>query len=278
MFKIGEFSTIARVSDVLLRHYDEIGLFEPAYTDPENGYRYYAMDQLPQLNRILALRDLGLSLEQVKRLLLDNITPAEIQGMLKLKQAQIEQVLQEEQARLRRVAARLKHVQEHGKLPEYDVVMKEIPAHPFLSIREPVPMIRESGWLYWQVSEAVIRDPVPGISYCMALFHDPYFRYENVDFELGFLLKDRIEVSRALPEGRQMTVRDLPPIEQALTCVHTGPWSEMHLGFAAIGAWMEANNMDISGKTREMYLNLVPPEKEQGLVVEIQIPVASIQR
>ena len=55
MFRIGEFSTIARVSSVLLRHYDEMDLFKPSYVNPQNGYRYYSIEQLPRLNRILAL-------------------------------------------------------------------------------------------------------------------------------------------------------------------------------------------------------------------------------
>ena len=63
MFKIGEFAQIAQVSDNLLRHYDAIDLLKPIHVDEWTGYRYYSAAQLPQLNRILALKDLGLSLE-----------------------------------------------------------------------------------------------------------------------------------------------------------------------------------------------------------------------
>jgi DNA-binding transcriptional MerR regulator len=274
MFRIGEFSTLARVSDVLLRHYDDIDLLKPRYVDPSNDYRYYSMEQLPQLNRILALRDLGLSLDQIRRLVSEDISPQEIQGMLKLKQAQIEQDIQAERSRLRRVASRLKQVQQEGAFPRHEVVVKEIPSLHFLSIREPVPYIRESGWLYYQVSEAVIESKVPGVSYCMAIFHDPYFRERNVDFELGFLIDKAKDISIELPQGRAMTVKQLDPIKQALTCVHTGPWSELHLGFAAIGVWMEANRTRIAGRPREVYLYLVPPEEDEKLVVEIQMPIS----
>src|SRR5262245_12572379 len=65
MFRIGEFSRIARVSCRLLRYYDEIGLFTPARIEQASGYRYYSAAQLPRLNRILVLRELGLSLEQI---------------------------------------------------------------------------------------------------------------------------------------------------------------------------------------------------------------------
>jgi DNA-binding transcriptional MerR regulator len=273
MFKIGEFSTIARVSDVLLRHYDQIDLFKPAYVDPENGYRYYTIEQLPELNRILALRDLGFSLEQVGRLTQDNISLEEVQGMLNQKRAQIERSVAEEQARLRRVESRLKQIQQHKKHAQLEVVLKSIPGQPFLSVREPVPFIRKSGWLYYQVSDAVLQHQVPGLGYCLAIFHEPAFRERNVDFELGFLLNNPGETSIPLPDHRQMTVKRLNPIKQALTYVHTGPWSEIHLGFSVIGSWIETEDMRIAGRSRELYLNLVPPEEDDKLIVEIQIPV-----
>jgi DNA-binding transcriptional MerR regulator len=274
MFKIGDFSTIARVSDVLLRHYDQIDLFKPTYVDPENGYRYYTIEQLPELNRILALRDLGFTLEQVGHLISDDISAEEVQGMLRLKQAQIEQLVTKERARLRRVESRLKQIRQHDRLAvQEDVVLKSIPEQCFLSVREPVPFIRESGWLYYQVSDAVRRYQLPGLGHCMAIFHEPAFRERNVDFELGFLLYDRPEDSIPLPGGRLLTVKQLKPIEQVLTYVHSGPWSEIHLGFSVIGRWIETDDLRIAGRPRELYLNLVPPEEDDQLIVEIQIPV-----
>jgi DNA-binding transcriptional MerR regulator len=65
MFRIGDFSRIARVSGRLLRFYDEIGLLAPARTDRQTGYRYYTVTQLAQLNRITVLKELGFSLEQI---------------------------------------------------------------------------------------------------------------------------------------------------------------------------------------------------------------------
>jgi DNA-binding transcriptional MerR regulator len=62
MFKIGDFSRIARVSCRLLRYYDELGLLRPTLVDRDSGYRYYSASQLQQLNRILVLKELGLSL------------------------------------------------------------------------------------------------------------------------------------------------------------------------------------------------------------------------
>jgi len=84
MFRIGEFSKLSQVTVKALRYYDEIGLLKPAKVDPFTGYRYYSADQLPRLNRILALKDLGLSLAQISRLLDGDLPPAQIRGMLRM--------------------------------------------------------------------------------------------------------------------------------------------------------------------------------------------------
>jgi len=72
----------------------------PAFS---TSYRYYSADQLPRLNRILALKDLGLSLAQVAQLLDGDLPPEQIRGMLRLKQVEAPQKVDEEQARLARV-------------------------------------------------------------------------------------------------------------------------------------------------------------------------------
>src|SRR5215213_1484384 len=100
MFKIGEFSRLSRVSVRMLRHYDQLGLLRPSQTDPFTGYRYYSAEQLPRLNRIIALRDLGFSLEQITGMLEEDLSAKQLLGMLKLKRAEIEEQMKLEQQRL----------------------------------------------------------------------------------------------------------------------------------------------------------------------------------
>src|SRR5215470_15209058 len=107
MFKIGEFARIAQVSVRMLRHYDKLGLLKPGYIDQASGYRYYALDQLPRLHRLLALKDLGLSLEQITQLLDEDVSTSELRGMLRLKQAELRQQIDEATLRLERVEQRL---------------------------------------------------------------------------------------------------------------------------------------------------------------------------
>src|SRR5687768_5423037 len=110
MFKIGEFSQLSRVSVRMLRHYDQLGLLKPSRTDNFTNYRYYSADQLPRLNRILALRDLGFSLEQIGNLLDEELPAEQLMGMLKLKRAEIEQQMQVEQLRMARLEARINQI------------------------------------------------------------------------------------------------------------------------------------------------------------------------
>jgi DNA-binding transcriptional MerR regulator len=82
MFKIGDFSRIARVSCRLLRYYDELGLLKPAIVDRDSGYRFYGAAQLPQLNRILVLKELGLTLDQIGRATSSAVSADELRAML----------------------------------------------------------------------------------------------------------------------------------------------------------------------------------------------------
>src|SRR3974377_768634 len=140
MFKIGDFSKLSQVSVKTLRYYDEIGLLKPCEIDRFTGYRYYTASQLSRLNRILLLKDLGLSLDQIGRLLQSDLPPDQLRGMLRLRQAEIERSIEEEEARLARVAALLNQIeQENGiTMSQYDIVIKKVTPARIASIRDVV--------------------------------------------------------------------------------------------------------------------------------------------
>jgi DNA-binding transcriptional MerR regulator len=138
MFSIGEFGRLGGVSVRTLRHYDEIGLLRPATVDPDTGYRGYSAQQLGQLNRIMALKELGLSLSQARRLLA-GITLEELQGMLMLRRAQLEHELIEHKNKLLGVEARLRSIAREGAMPADDIVAKTIPAVGVVVIAGPAP-------------------------------------------------------------------------------------------------------------------------------------------
>src|SRR4051812_31390314 len=109
-FTIGEFSRLGRVSVKTLRYYDDIGLFTAADVDDLTGYRRYRADQLAVLNRILALKALGFSLDHIRRMIEDPVDEAELRGMLVLRRAQIESDLAEATSRITEIESRIHHL------------------------------------------------------------------------------------------------------------------------------------------------------------------------
>ncbi len=135
MIKIGDFSKLAHVSVKTLHHYGEMGLLKPAHVDRYTGYRYYTLDQLSRLNRILALKDLGFSLEQVTQLMDEELSLEEMRGMLRLKQMELARSLAEEQARLDSVERRLVQLTHEGHPPDQEIAIKDVPAQTALKAR-----------------------------------------------------------------------------------------------------------------------------------------------
>src|SRR5678815_4301865 len=118
MIKIGDFARLSQVSVVTLRYYGEMDLLKPVKVDSFTGYRFYSTEQLPFLNRILALKDLGFSLEQIKLMLTDDLTLEQLRGMLKVQRNEVEKHVEDEQERLLRIEARLRQIELEDKMPK----------------------------------------------------------------------------------------------------------------------------------------------------------------
>ena len=271
MFKIGDFSKIAQVPISQLRYYDQTGLFQPEEKDPFTDYRYYSVQQLPRLNRILALRDLGLGLDQIARVLESGVSSDEVRGMLTLKQAQIQETLQEEVQRLRAVEARLKMIEAEDQGEELDVVVKSAPPLRFLSLRETFPLMTDSLDVVGELLQLAKELPSSKVGHFTAILHGSAFDLENVDLELGFAFKGSEDPQRVLPSARILAVHDLPEVDTLLTSVRVGQFEQGCITYGALGRWMEANQFQPVGPAREVFL--VPPCGTEDPVAEIQFPV-----
>ena len=186
MFKIGDFSKICRVPVSALRYYADIGLLEPISIDKFTGYRYYALDQLPRLNRILALKDLGLSLEQIQQILNDHLDAAEIRGMLRLKEAELHDELMAQEARLARVRARLNQIeQEQIIMPQHEVVLKTIETFPIVSRREVIAEPEGVARLLTEVCMILASNHIDFAGQPFTIFHDDEFKQTDLDVEIA---------------------------------------------------------------------------------------------
>ncbi len=270
MIRIGDFSKLSQVSIKTLRYYDEMGLFRPINVDRFTGYRYYSASQLPRLHRILALRDLGLSLDQIAQVLDEGVSPEQLRGMLRLKRAELQQHIAGEQERLARVEARLNTIDLEDTMPDYDVVIKQIEPQLVAGVRDTLASYPEVGRLFTEVYGHLARHGVNGLDLIgAAIWHDDEYKTSDIDGEAVAYLKQPI------PEDEQVKVYELPAATMA-SVVHKGAYNSLNQAYEAIGRWIEANGYKIAGPNREIYLYCTQPVRQDDdlYVTEIQFPVA----
>jgi DNA-binding transcriptional MerR regulator/predicted transcriptional regulator YdeE len=275
MFKIGEFSKLVQVPVATLRYYDQVGLLKPIEVDRFTGYRYYSASQLPRLHRILALKDLGFSLEQISIALAEGIPPEQMRGMLRLRHAQISQQLVEMRSQLVEVEARLQQIEREDTVSPYDVILKHVEPQLAASVRTLLPKRSQVGALFSEVYEALgphvgeALGPHPGESgQTLVLWYDNEFKERDFDGAAAFLLRCRV------PESGRMHVHELPAATMAAT-IHHGSYNTIGEAHEAILTWIEANGYRIVGPDREVYLYNKPPIRldDPSYITEIQYPV-----
>jgi DNA-binding transcriptional MerR regulator len=274
MFRIGEFAQIAQVSGRQLRFYDQIGLLRPAHADPQTGYRYYSIQQLPRLNRILALKELGFSLDQIGPLLGNEISLAELRGMLAMKRAQVEHLLSEEQARLRHIESRIAQIDTQGNMEGYDVVVKSISPTPFLSVRVCCDGMDEVVRLVRAVAEDGGRQLRPTLRDKLIVVARNDRDDSKLDLDIGYSLTRPSNAQVRIAGDYVLQASELPGVATMATVVRPGTNATSHTSFGVIGRWIEANNYEIDGPCREVFLEPItgPPGFDAALV-EIQFPI-----
>jgi effector-binding domain-containing protein len=270
MIRIGDFSKLSRVSIKALRLYDEMGLLKPVEVDRFTGYRYYEFDQLPRLYRILALKDLGFSLEEIGHLLEGELPVEQLRGMLKLRQAEIRQRVDEESERLDRVALWLRIIEQEDSMSKYDVVIKKIEPYKVASVRGVVPTPPEQRSLWDELMGHLQQKGARMIGPPLAIYHDKEFKERDWDIEVVMPL------SEGIPASERVKVYDLPGFEKMACVVHTGPFATIGEAYDALGKWIDQNGYHIVGPGRELNLRLpdtLGDQNDPNTVNEIQFPV-----
>ncbi len=274
MFKIGDFSKIGLVSIKTLRHYDEIGLLQPAYVDEQTGYRYYQVDQLPRLNQIMALKDLGFSLSQVKTMLDDNLSVDDMREILAKRRAQIQEQIEAEMRRLAWIEAKIDFVEREGKIPNSQPMIKTTPAMNVLAIREPAPNMANWGELITRTHTALEKHGVLEIPKCFAVFHGDEYDHEMVDWELAFPVHTKATKSIEVMERRRLEPRQVPAVDVAACLVHRGSYATLSQGYSSLAYWIKQNGYEINGAGREVYLKIgFQHGNLADNLTEIQFPV-----
>ncbi len=273
MIRIGDFSKLSRVSIKALRFYDEMGLLKPVEVDRFTGYRYYEFDQLPRLYRILALKDLGFSLEEIGRLLEGELSTEQMRGMLKLREAEIRQRVEEEAERLERVALWLRQIEQEDSMSRYDVVIKKIEPTRVASVRGMVPTPPDQRSLWDELMDYLQQKSVRMIGPPMAIYHDPEFKEQDWDIEVV------MPIGEEIPASGRVNIYGLPGVEKMACVVHTGPFATILEAYDALGKWIDQNGYQIVGPGRELNLRLperLGDQNDPNTVNEIQLPVEKV--
>jgi len=270
MFKIGEFSKLTQVSVRMLRYYDETGLLKPARVDPDTNYRLYSVDQIPELHKILFLRDTGFNVSEIADALA-HWDDACIAARLNAKAREIRSAIESEREKLAKIAAALGDLQTEKITLHCNVTLKSIPAYQVISRRRVIPDYFSEGQL-WEELAGFIRNELPDISENtggFAIYHDSECREADVDVEVCVVV-DRPGESR-----NGFTFRVTEAVATMACAMVYGPFENIAAAYTSVARWLsEHDRYRMTGQSRQIChrgpWNEADPER---YLTEIQIPV-----
>ncbi len=271
MLSIGDFARLGHVSPRMLRHYDEVGLLRPERVDKTTGYRSYTVAQLGRLHRLLALRDLGFGLEQIGSVLDDEPPLDQLRGMLRLRRAELEQGLAEDQDRLRRVEAHLRALEGSTQMQTQNIVLKQ---------SDPVRIAEATGTADGFGHQNI--GPVFGRLVPKVLAH-----LEQAGAQPGIMIgwyeepadDGRVVVhagfdiaGQDVESGDDVQVVELPQVLVA-SVMHKGSMEDIEPVYVALVQWIADSGYRLNGRSRELYHEWHDDEPTRS-VTELQMPIA----
>lgn len=258
---IGDVARLGQVSVRMLRHYDAIGLLTPDSVAGWSSYRSYSPEQLSVLNRIVALKDLGLSLDQVGRILADRVGVEELHGMLRLRRTELEDEKPAAGSRLAAVESRLRMLEKESEMSA-GYVVKPVPAVRLVALTDtldPAELGQRIGPMFEQV-QSVLNGTHASLAVPIAIYAEAE---AGMDVVVGFAYD-----GAPLPG---LEVVDLPAAT-AVCGVHLGPMSRVGESWQAMHRWLVDNNYNYAGPCRELYVRAESDDQEDW-VTELQQPV-----
>jgi DNA-binding transcriptional MerR regulator len=259
--KIGEFSRLCQVPTKTLRYYDEIGLFTPSDTDRFTSYRYYTLDQLSTIHRIMALKELGLSLDEIAQLVNANLSPEQIHDMFLLKQEEVQQRVDEELGRLALVKFHLRQIE--SKMPELQIVVKKLEPFYALTLRSVFLTQQDIDYTGNEILKAVASGALKEVAVPMGISYGEEFTREDMDYEfvLPFDAPQRSAV--ALESRGALSPREVPGMDTAATYVYTGDYDGLNDALVSLQRWTVENGYRLGSQIRMIYfrgpMHRVPP-------------------
>jgi len=267
MLSIGEFARLAGVSVRMLRHYDAIGLLQPARVDGFTGYRSYSAEQLDRANRLVALKDLGFSLDEVGTLLADDGSEDQVLRLLRERRAALLRQIDADTERVALVEARLRLIQKEDTMSEnYQLTdLPELRLVQLSTVVEEMSQIGEKvGPMFDRINSAIdaagIRRVGPGVGL-----------YTGTDD--GTLVAAGEQIGDAeTPDGLEAVT--IPGEGRALTVRFSAPdLSGIQLAWQGLEQEVERQGLVPYGTCREIYHETPFDPGANGWQVDLQQPV-----
>lgn len=263
MLNIGEFARFAGVSVRMLRHYDSLGLLVPTSVDPTSGYRRYSESLIPRAHQLVALKELGFSLDEVGILMADTLSTVQFRDLLEDRRRSLVDQIDADTARLGEVERRLRLIEgvpmshlafEEKSLPELRVLARTATVEDHDQIGPTI------GPMFEGLAQQLIDDgEVPG--------HPGVAWYEGRNGGLtigaGYINK------ASTPAGAAFHV--LPAMPRALTAIYRGAMDGIGQAWQELAAEVGKRGLNMTGPCREIYLHTQGPQEEW--VTELQQPV-----
>lgn len=263
LYKIGMFAQMNHITIKTLRFYEEQGLLLPAHVDGENGYRYYTMNQMADIQRITALKQAGFTLDDIKLI----NQGADTAYLLSSKKAALLKKIAELTSQIAVIDGYLS-----GPAGTLDapVLIRTIPAVTVASMKKRIDSYDELFSLMPEMGAEMerlgCRCALP--EYCFTHYLEPGFRDEHILIETCEAVTEKKE------DSALVKFRELPEITAA--CIfHKGSYSNFSESYAAILRFIEENGYKICGNIRENYIDGIwNKDREEDWLSEIQIPVS----
>lgn len=267
MYRIGEFSKMSKTSIKALRYYDEIGLLKPETTNDFTGYRFYTTDQLFKLHKIQALRQIGMSIDNIKLIISGNGK----RSILEYRKTELIEEIAEKQNQLSRLEFML-NGKEEEMFMNYVAVIKDLPECIVYSKKMVVPNYAA----YFDVIPAIGRQVVnkyPDIKctipeYCFIVYLDG--EYKEVDINIEFCES----IDHMKPDFDDIKFKKIESVK-AVTVMHKGAYDDLSKAYAFAFQWIEQNGYMLADSPRESYIDGIwNKENVEDWLTEIQIPIA----
>jgi DNA-binding transcriptional MerR regulator len=266
MYRIGQFSKLSKTTIKALRYYDEVNLLKPEVVDDFTGYRFYTTDQLVKLHYIQSLRQLGLSIEEIK--LITNGYGAEV--ILQNRKKELESEITNALEQLSRIEFILLGKGELDYM-NYQAIIKELPECIVYSKKLTVSNYNEYFKVIPEIGKQVttkypdLKCAVP--EYCFISYLDGEYKEKDIN----------IEFCEAVDEMREdfddIVFKKIEKIT-AVSVMHKGAYSGLSKAYAYAFKWIEENGYTIADNPRENYIDGIwNKDSEDQWLTELQIPV-----